>query len=314
MLALFLAGCAQQSENAPQRPNLARQTVKLYFANADNDRLVTEERQITVRTGEDKYVAVLKALIRGPENDKYRVNISPNTRVYGTIKQGERLIVDVNEDFNRFGGSMAEILGVAAFVNTLTQFPEIDEVKILVEGEELKGPSGNPRGFMKTFPMQAEATPASKPAPTSSGMQTQTVQRNVTLYFANEEATAVEPETRTISVPTDLSREGYIKMIVNELIKGPRRSDLRRTIPAEARVQSVELKGNVAYVDFSSEMESKHWGGAAGESMTINSIVNTLTELDYVSRVQITVDGKPLSIEHVIMDKPMSRNSSMIRS
>lgn len=315
LLVTMLAGCAREQDNIPQRPEQTVQTVKLYFADDDNERLVTEERKITLKAGEDKYTAVLQALIKGPENDDYRVNISPNTKIYGTIKQDNKLIVDVTEDFASFGGSMAEILGVGAFVNTLTQFDEIDEVKILVEGEELKGPSGLPRGWMKTFPMQPEtAVEQSRPsaaAPAKPGPSQ--VKRNVTLYFANQDATKVVPETRTISVPSNITTAGYIKMIVSELIKGPRNSDLRRTIPAEATVRSVAVKETTAYVDFSSEMHSKHSGGAAGESMTINSIVNTLTELDNIDQVQITVEGKPLSIEHVVMDKPWSRNENMIQ-
>jgi len=315
LLVTMLAGCAREQDNIPQRPEQTVQTVKLYFADDDNERLVTEERKITLKAGEDKYTAVLQALIKGPENDDYRVNISPNTKIYGTIKQDNKLIVDVTEDFASFGGSMAEILGVGAFVNTLTQFDEIDEVKILVEGEELKGPSGLPRGWMKTFPMQpgtsTEENRSSASAPAKPGPSE--VKRNVTLYFANQEATKVVPETRTISVPSNVSVTGFIKTIVNELIKGPRNSELRRTIPAEAAVRSVTVKGTTAYIDFTSEMHSKHTGGAAGESMTIYSIVNTLTELNNIDQVQITVEGKPLSIEHVVMDKPLSRNENMIQ-
>lgn len=314
LLATILTGCAQEPETVPQRPEQAAQTVKVYFANEDNDRLVTEDRQLVIGDEENKYTAVLRALIKGPENDNYRINISPNTKVYGTIKQGDKLIVDVNDDFTKFDGSMAETLGVGAFVNTLTQFEEIDEVKILVEGEELKGPNGKPRGWMKTFPMQAQATSQrTQPSAAAPAKSVQSeVKRNVVLYFANQEATAVVPETRTISVPNNTTVTGYVKMIVNELIKGPRNSELRRTIPAEATVRSVAVKGTTAIVDFSSEMHSKHSKGAAGESMTINSIVNTLTELDTINQVQITVESKPLSIEHVVMDKPRARNTDMI--
>jgi len=315
LLATMLAGCAQEQENVPQRPEQTVETVKLYFADEDNERLVTEERQITIKAGEDKYTAVLKALLKGPKDDDYRVNISPNTKVYGTIKQDDKLIVDVSDDFARFDGTMAEILGIGAFVNTLTQFDEIDEVKILVEGEELKGPSGLPRGWMKTFPMQpgtsTEENRSSASAPAKPGPSE--VKRNITLYFANQDATKVVPETRTISVPSNISVAGYLKMIVNELIKGPRNSELRRTIPTEAAVRSVTVKGDTAFIDFSSEMHSKHAGGAAGEAMTIHSIVATLTELDNIDQVQITVEGKPLSIEHVVMDKPWSRDPDMIQ-
>ena len=41
--------------------------------------------------------------------------------------------------------------------------------------------------------------------------------------------------------------------------------------------------------------------GAAGEAMTINSIVNTLTEFAYIERVKMTVEGEPMLIEHVFL-------------
>jgi germination protein M len=59
-------------------------------------------------------------------------------------------------------------------------------------------------------------------------------------------------------------------------------------------------------------MYTKHWRGAAGESMTINSIVNTLTEYDYIAEVKMTVEGEPLAIEHIVADEPIGRNESMI--
>ncbi|NLB18219.1 MAG: GerMN domain-containing protein [Syntrophomonadaceae bacterium] len=309
----LVIGCSQQP--ADRSPSSDIQTVKLYFADADNERLVTEEREITLKPGGDKYSIVLRELIRGPKNEKYRVNISPNTRIYGTIKQGTKLIVDVNKDFNKFGGSMAEILGIGAFVNTLTQFSEIDEVKILVEGEELIGPSGNPRGFMGTFPLQAENGGSTEPPQQNTNKNTvapKTTQKNATLYFANQDASAVIAESRTITVPTGISNSDYVKAIVSELIKGPRETELKQTIPKEATLRSVQIKGTTAYLDFSREMHTKHWRGAAGESMTINSIVNTLTELDYITQVQITVEGQPLAIEHIVMNKPKARNEDMI--
>lgn len=136
---------------------------------------------------------------------------------------------------------------------------------------------------------------------------------DVTLYFGDESATYVAPETRDISLADDVSQEEYIKLVVEELIKGPETEKLNRTIPPEVKVNSVKIENNIAYIDFSEEMHTKHWGGATGESMTINSIVNTLTELDDIDKVGMTVEGEPLSIEHAIMDEPVERNEEMIQ-
>ncbi|MEN6328362.1 MAG: GerMN domain-containing protein, partial [Syntrophomonas sp.] len=203
---------------------------------------------------------------------------------------------DLSANFNRFGGSIAEIIGVGSVVNTMTQFKEIQQVKILVNGQEYIGPSGEPRGFMKAFPTDPSQGEA----------------KTITLYFGNKDATAVVPESRTINISPNTSNEDFIKIVLDELIKGPENINLFRTIPKEVKVKSVMLKDNIAYVDFSEEMHTKHWRGAAGESMTINSIVNTLTEYDYIAEVKMTVEGEPLAIEHIVADEPIGRNESMI--
>ena len=80
LLATIVTGCAQKPENVTRRPEQAAQTVKLYFANEDNERLITEDRQVVIGAEENKYTAVLRALIKGPENDNYRINISQTGR------------------------------------------------------------------------------------------------------------------------------------------------------------------------------------------------------------------------------------------
>lgn len=295
LLAGMFTGCQKTEKNAPT--NQATLKVKLYYGADNNEKMVTEQRQVSYTKGTDKYKAILEELLKGPQNKNYRANIPAGTTVYGTIKQGNRLIVDLSVNFNRFSGSMAEIIGVGSVVNTMTQFKEIQQVKILVDGEEYIGPSGQPRGFMKAFPTD----------PTENQPQ------SVTLYFGNKDATAVVPEIREISVSSETSHEDFIKTVLNELIKGPSSSGLSRTIPQEVKVKSVSIKDNIAYVDFSEEMHTKHWHGAAGEAMTINSIVNTLTEFSYILKVKMTVEGQPLSIEHIVADQPIARNEDMIQ-
>jgi germination protein M len=128
----------------------------------------------------------------------------------------------------------------------------------------------------------------------------------VTLYFGNDQATAVVAETRTVSIPPGAAREDILRIVLEELIKGPQRQELFRTIPAEVKVRSVNIDGKTVSVDFSEEMHTRHWGGAAGESMTINSIVNTLTEFEGIELVKMTVAGEPMNIEHAILEDPLA--------
>lgn len=150
---VLLGGCLGRESASPPTPTPTSsvQNVKLFYGDAGNEKIVFEERKITIDPCADKYRVVLEELLKGPQTQGYRTNIAAGTRTYGTIRQGERLIIDFSRQFNQFAGSIAEIIGVGSVVNTMTQFSEIKEVKILVEGEEYIGPSGEPRGFMKAF-------------------------------------------------------------------------------------------------------------------------------------------------------------------
>ena len=120
------------------------------------------------------------------------------------------------------------------------------------------------------------------------------------------------PEKRTVFVNKDTSDAEFFRIVLEELIKGPNTENLYRTIPEGVAVEYTEVEGDLLKVDFSEEMHTNHWGGAAGESMTINSIVNTLTEFDNIKRIMPTVDGGPMSIEHMVVEEPLTRNESMI--
>lgn len=107
----------------------------------------------------------------------------------------------------------------------------------------------------------------------------------VTLYFADEQAEKLVPEER------EVDREQLPAVLVEELIRGSK-TGLGRTIPEGTRVLSVKVADGVAYVDFSREFRDNHWGGSAGELMTVYSIVNSLARLEGIDRVQFLLEGE----------------------
>lgn len=142
------------SDNTSNTNHLVTEKIKLFYGSSGNDKIVIEDHEITFSNPSEKYKVALESLFEGPTDKSLQSNIPANTIVYGTIIQNEDIIVDLNSNFIGFSGSMAEIIGVGSIVNTLTQFDNIKRVKILVEGEELIGPSGEPRGFMQEFPLE----------------------------------------------------------------------------------------------------------------------------------------------------------------
>jgi len=115
----------------------AEQTaIILYFSNSDGY-LVAEKRTVTKVEGIARLA--LQELIKGP---------APGSQLRPTIPQGTILrdigiknglaTVDFSKEIrlNHGGGSCGELLTVYSIINTLTQFPAVQQVQILLDGQK----------------------------------------------------------------------------------------------------------------------------------------------------------------------------------
>jgi hypothetical protein len=132
----------------------------------------------------------------------------------------------------------------------------------------------------------------------------------LTLYFGDDQAMEVLPERRVMEVPSDPSqRPPLYVLVVQELLKGPTDPLLRKTLPPEAKLLSVQVTDGLALVNFSREVQTKHWGGSTGEAMSLLSLVNSLTELPEIQKVQILVEGQKVETlaGHFDVTQPLAR-------
>lgn len=134
-------------------------------------------------------------------------------------------------------------------------------------------------------------------------------QLTVTVYFANEDATALVPEVRPLKPGAD-----PVEATLAELLRGPESENLRHTIPEGVKVLETRLEDKTLYVSFSEELRTKHWGGSTGEIMTVYSIVNSLTALPDVERVFILLDGRyeETLVGHLILNEAFTRDESLL--
>lgn len=167
--------------------------------------------------------------------------------------------------------------------------------KTVVQQPEQDNAAGNAVSKEKT----AQALPPKKTIP-------------ITLYFGDTQGEHLLPEIRQIPETSTVA-----KIAIEELIKGPslKESTHVKTIPPEAKVLNVDIIKGVAYVNFSQELITKHWGGSSGEQMTIGSIVDTLTEFKNIQKVQIMVNGKAVDTiaGHLDTSQPLTRDESLIK-
>jgi len=114
------------------------QLVTLYFMDPINDKLMAEERTIPKVTGIAR--ATMEELIRGPVGSELNCALPVTTKLLDiNVREDGLAIVDFSEDLiNDLPVSAeAEELAVYSIVNTLTQFPTVQEVEMRIEGRKV---------------------------------------------------------------------------------------------------------------------------------------------------------------------------------
>lgn len=151
LLAFLAAGCdpaqpappaqppgAAAPEKQPAPP--AAETVRLtvYHATRDAMHLVPEVH--TVAKNDHPAQSAVELLLAGPKSGDLVRTLPEGTKLKNLTVKNNIAYADFSDTLIKkgTGGSAGEILAVASIVNTLTEFPEIYKVQILVEGKRIE--------------------------------------------------------------------------------------------------------------------------------------------------------------------------------
>lgn len=112
----------------------------------------------------------------------------------------------------------------------------------------------------------------------------------VSLYFPDKENNLLKPEARLVNVK-ELMQSPY-NVLVELLIEGPKNDKLESIIPQNTKLLNSLLEGECLTLDFSSEFLNYNKEDSKEKDNLINSIVNTVTELNEVNKVKILINGQ----------------------
>ena len=114
------------------------------------------------------------------------------------------------------------------------------------------------------------------------------VKETLTLYFADKDGTGLEKQTRVIHYSSNIALE---KLVVEQLIEGPKGSKLKATLPGTTKLINVSVADRICYLNFDSSFRNTI-DNKLTEDVVLYSIVNSLTSLPTVDKVQISLDGE----------------------
>jgi len=129
----------------------------------------------------------------------------------------------------------------------------------------------------------------------------------VTLYFGTKDGYLRKEPRSIIGVPSAENGQD----LVEELIKGSQsEDDTLNVIPegTEILAYNFDAENGLATVDFSEHIHSAV--GSMGEILAVYAVVNTLTELPGVTKVQFLVEGEEVESlsGHIYLGEPIERD------
>ncbi len=118
----------------------ARQTiVSLYFPSKETNELNPEARLIDIKEIiNNPYEKLINLLIEGPKNDKNKKIIPENTKINKTYLEEDCVVLDFSAEFLNYSkeDEKEKTNMINSIVNTLTELTEVNQVKMLIDGNE----------------------------------------------------------------------------------------------------------------------------------------------------------------------------------
>lgn len=145
-------------------------------------------------------------------------------------------------------------------------------------------------GWLVTLNKNAEKNIINEIIPEEEISNSQLRQTIITLYFMDKEKGKLEPEARQIDALMLL--ENPYELLINMLIEGPKNENLTGIIPRDTKINNIEIKDGIVYIDFNDYFIKEQNLGDIQEKIIINSILKTLVELKEVNGIKILINGE----------------------
>lgn len=277
---------------------MEKYTGEIYFFNESMTAIESESHEVRYKDRNHLVKSVIEEIRKGPDNGKHLRIIERKTQLISLegVETGN-VVVSFSREFLT-GDNTKDMLAVYAVVKSLCAIDSIESVKVVIEGKDIYTADGSIIGFLTNQDIN---------------LQTDTYNsemREVTLYFPSKDWQKLVRETRIIKVN---DQQPIARYIINELIKGSSNGNVSSALNAGTVLLSVETSNNICFVNFKSNFLDKNTGSAEKEKMTVYSIVDSLTELDSIERVQFLMDGKKIdSFGNINIGSMFGRDESII--
>lgn len=298
LLTVFCAAAIVVGCIVYERQNRFNAVCSLYFMNSAGTSLDVEERKIGYSEEVNLPREVVEELIKGPDSNKNVRVINKKARLISITNDGcGNFTVDFSEEFI-VDDSAKAVFPVYAVVKSLCALDEVVSVKVTVLGNDFTTPDGTVIGTLTSDDINLSIDTYTS--------ETQTVK----VYFTDIATRKLSAENRTVKITDQQPIEQYI---IEEIIKGPEDETNAAVLAKDTTLASVNISNSIGFVNFAKNFVDKNTSSPENEKLTIYAIVNSMTELESVNRVQFLVEGKIVKkFGDMDISRPIGRDETII--
>jgi len=262
-----------------EAPAVVNQGIKIYYIDSETNNIKSENVNVE-GSGEKEIIENAFNALKSKPVSEALVSVVPGDINFinchiedGTVK------INLSNNYHELD-KKTELYCRSVIIKTITGLEFADKAEIYVAGKPLMTTNGTPIGaiseedFITTYSIVAEPTTSVKV---------------IRLYFASDDYSTFNTEDRKIEINRNQAIEKYV---VEEVIKGPSGEGSISVIPVETKVRNVMTQDKVCYVDLSAEFVSKQSDDSNKAFFAIYTIVNSLTRLDDIEKVQFLIEGE----------------------
>ena len=270
LTVLCMAGCSRTGKDT------VTGSYQIYYLNPATTKLVAQEYQTdTEPVNTDELITeFMEQLMNVPASLDCQTALSDKVIYQGFRHEDKVLYLFFDNNYTSMR-SYREILCRAALAKTLTQIPGIEYINIYSGDQPLAGSNGTLVGMLAGDDFVDSISDVNAFERTE-----------LTLYFTDSSGAVLYAEKREVvhNINTSVGR-----VVLEELIRGPKQAGLSPTLDKSTKLLSVSVNANVCYLNFDGSFLNNPLD--VKDYIPIYSIVNSLSELPTVNRVQISING-----------------------
>lgn len=273
-------------------------SIEVYYLTKNADAIEEVAGFLKTSTIESQIEEIKSMLETTPEDGRHIAVLGIDFNVRTMIIEEKNLILSLDPAYRKLD-PIKRVLARAALVRSFCQVDGIDYVSMEIDGEALTDDTGVPFGAM-----------SGEDFIFNTGDEINTYEKvKLKLYLANSNGDGLVETSKVVVYNTNISMD---KLVVEQILIGGDGVSCFSTVSPETKLINVSTMDGTCYVNLNEGFLQPY--GTVTAQVSVYSLVNSLTELPNVNRVQLMINGEQAVMykDSISLEAPIERKLEIV--